>query len=436
MADEKVTCIVVGAGPAGSAAALTLARAGIEVLLLERGETAGSKNLFGGVLYTTILDTLVPEWMEEAPLERYVTRKRFSLMATDAEIALDFKTKRYEQHPKRNFSFVALRAKFDQWFASKAEEAGAMLATGVMVKELLIDNGKVIGVRTEPGNEEFFADVVISAEGVHSYLTLQAGLRTEEFDPDHMVTAAKEVIKLDPSVIEDRFQLEGNEGVAAAYFGEGLFGMFGAGFVYTNKDSLSIGTGVTIGEMMRHKKNPNDVLEHFKQHPAIRPLIKGGESIEYSAHMIPEYGYDHLPGCFMDGFLVTGDAAGLVNSSHHQEGTNLAMASGVFAAETVIEAVKRNDFTSLTLRMYREKLENSFVLKDLKKYRHMTNFFNTNPHFLRDYPELAAELLGDYFALSDTPKADVEKEVFRKLRRRVPWMTMLMDAWKIRKAMF
>jgi len=435
MSDEKVTCIVVGAGPAGSAAALVLACAGIEVLLLERGETVGCKNLFGGVLYTTILDKLIPTWMEEAPLERYVTRKRFSLMAKDSEVALDFKTKRYEQHPKRNFSFVVLRAKFDPWFAGKAEEAGAMLATGIMVKELIIENGKVIGVRTEPGNEEYFADVVISAEGVHSYLTLQAGLRHGEFDPDHIVTAAKEVIKLDKSVIEDRFQLEGNEGVAGAYFGEGLFGMFGAGFVYTNKDSLSIGTGVTIGEMIRNKKNPNEILEHFKQHPAIRTLIRGGETIEYSAHMIPEYGYDHRPGLFNDGFLVTGDAAGLVNSSHHQEGTNLAMASGVYAAETVIEAVKKNDFSKATLSMYEQKLENSFVLKDLKKYRHMTNFFNTNPHFLRDYPELAAELLGDYFALSDRPKGEVEKEVFRKMRRRVPILTMLTDLWKAKKAL-
>ncbi len=436
MSDEKTTCIVVGAGPAGAAAALTLAKAGIEVLLLERGETAGCKNLFGGVLYTTILDKLVPEWMDEAPLERYVTRKRFSLMAKDAEIALDFKTKRYEQHPKRNYSYVALRAKFDAWFAGKAEEAGAMLATGVMVKELIIQNDKVIGVRTEPGNEEFFADVVISAEGVHSYLTLQAGLRKEEFNPDFMVTAAKEVIELDQTVLEDRFQLEGDEGVAAAYFGEGLFGMFGAGFVYTNKNSLSIGTGVTISEMIRHKKNPNDVLEHFKQHPAIRPLIKGGTTIEYSAHMIPEYGYDHRPGLYTAGFLVTGDAAGLVNSSHHQEGTNLAMASGVFAAETVIEAVKRNDFSRATMALYEQKLENSFVLKDLKKYRHMSHFFNTNPHFLRDYPELAAELLGDYFEVSDRPKAEVESEVYRKLRRRVPVLTMLTDFWKAKKAIF
>ncbi|MCX7836204.1 MAG: FAD-dependent oxidoreductase [bacterium] len=436
MSEEKVTCIIVGAGVAGSAAAITLAKAGIEVLVLERGEVPGCKNLFGGVLYTTILDKLVPDWMESAPLERYVTRKRFSIMGKDGEIALDFKTKRYESHPKRNFSFTVLRAKFDAWLAEQAEKAGAQVFPGMMVSELIIKNNRVVGVKTEPGGDELYADVVISAEGVHSYLTLQAGLRKSEFDPDHMVTAAKEVIQLDENVLADRFQLEGNEGVAFAYFGDGLFGMFGAGFIYTNKNTLSIGTGVTIGEMIRNKKNPNEILEHFKNHPAIRPYIRGGETIEYSAHMIPEYGYNHLPKLYMDGFLVTGDAAGLVNSSHHQEGTNLAMASGVFAAETVIEAVKRNDFTSNTLKLYLEKLENSFVLKDLKKYRHMTSFFNENPHFLRDYPDLMMELFGDYFELSEKPKEEIEKEIYKKLKRRIPLWTMATDAWKVKKALF
>lgn len=436
MSEDKVTCIVVGAGVAGSAAAITLAKANVEVMLLERGEVPGCKNLFGGVLYTTILDKLVPDWIETAPLERYVTRKRFSLMGRDGEIAFDFKTKRYEQHQKRNFSFTVLRAKFDKWLAEQAESAGAMLVSGMMVSELIIKNGKVIGVKTEPGGDELYADVVISAEGVHSYLTLQAGLRKSEFNPDHMVTAAKEVIRLDEKVIADRFHLEGDEGVAYAYFGDGLFGLFGAGFVYTNKDTLSIGTGVTIGEMIRNRKNPNEILEHFKNHPSIRPLIRDGETIEYSAHMIPEYGYDHIPGLYMDGFLVTGDAAGLVNSSHHQEGTNLAMASGVYAAETVIEAVKKNDFSSITLARYKQKLENSFVLKDLKKYRKMTAFFNENPHFLRDYPELMMDLMGDYFTLSERPKEEIEKEIFAKLKRKVPLWTMAMDAWKAKKAIF
>ena len=187
--------------------------------------------------------------------------------------------------------------------------------------------------------------------------------------------------------------------------------------------------------MNRHHLNPNDVLEHFKKHPSIQPLIRGGESLEYAAHMIPEGGYTHLPKMVMDGLILTGDAAGLVNASHYHEGSNLAMASGVLAAETVIEAKKRNDFGAATLAMFQKKLEESFVIKDLRKFQKVSAFFNENPHILRDYPDIIAELLRDYFTISEKPKAQIEREVLAKFRREIGVINWVKDMFKMGRAL-
>jgi electron transfer flavoprotein-quinone oxidoreductase len=430
---EKFTCLIVGAGPAGLSAGLVLARAGVEVAILERGEYPGSKNVMGGILFTSILGRLLPEFWKEAPVERHITHRRFSLLSRDGEVGFDFKTSAFDE-PPFNHTWSVLRAKFDRWYAEQVEAAGAMLIPGMMVSELLLDGGKVVGVKTEPGGEELRCDVVISAEGANSFLAEQVGLRAIH-DPKHMAVAVKEVIGLPQKVIEDRFQLNNNQGSAWEVFGQAVKGTFGSGFVYTNKDSLSIGVGASIHDMNRHHLNPNDVLEQFKKHPSIQPLIRGGESLEYSAHMIPEGGFAHLPKMVTDGLILTGDAAGLVNASHYHEGSNLAMASGVLAAETVIEARKRNDFSAAALGPYSKKLEESFVIKDLRKFQKVSAFFNENPHILRDYPDVVADLLRDYFTISEKPKAQVEREVIAKFRREIGVINLVKDMFKMGRAL-
>jgi electron transfer flavoprotein-quinone oxidoreductase len=431
--EEKFDCIIVGAGPAGLSAALTLAKAGIEAAVLERGEYPGSKNVMGGILFTTILDKLLPEFWKEAPVERHITHRRFSLLSRDGEAAFDFKTAAYND-PPFNHTWSVLRSKFDRWMGEQVEAAGAMIIPGMMVSELLIENGKVVGVKTEPGGDELKCDAVISAEGVNSFLAEQAGLR-KAHDPAHMAVAVKEVIGLPQETIEDRFHLDNSEGVAYELFGQAVQGTFGSGFLYTNKDSLSIGVGSTIHDMERQKLNPNDVLEQFKKHPAIAPLVRGGESLEYSAHMIPEGGYKHLPKLTMDGLILTGDAAGLVNASHYHEGSNLAMASGVAAAETVIEAKEKGDFSDAVLGGYKQKLEGNFVLKDLKKFQNLSQLLNDNPHMLRDYPESVVGLLRDYFTISEKPKVQVEKEVLAKFKKEIGVFSLAKDLFKIWRAM-
>ncbi len=434
MAGDKLDCIVVGAGPAGVSAAVTMARAGLEVAVIERGEYPGAKNMSGGILFSTAIEKLVEDFPADAPVERRVIRRRFSLLSEDTELAFDFRTARWNK-PPHNHSWTVLRAKFDQWYAKKAEEAGAQLACGILVKELLLEDGRTVGVKTEPGGDELRADCVIDAEGANSLLTLQAGLR-EKFNPHSMALGVKEVVALDRGKIEDRFNLEDNEGAALQFFGQCVKGLYGSAFVYTNLDSLSVGLAVSVGHLTETAAKPHEILDDFASHPAIRPYLRGGETVEYSAHMIPEAGYFGLPRELVaDGFIAVGDAAGFINTSQYFEGTNLASASGIMAGEAVIEAKGKNDFTKSALSGYTEKLKQSFVMKDMYKFRRMKKTMLRHPEYLREYPNALADAIVQFFTISDKPKSQVEREVRRYLRSEIGRFRLLKAAWNMRKAM-
>lgn len=432
---DKFDVIIVGAGPAGSAAALTLAKAGLSVVVFERGEFPGAKNMFGGVLYTPILNRLVPNFWEEAPLERHIAKRRFGLLSKESEAAFEFRCEAFNKKPPYNQSFSALRAKFDPWLAKKAEEAGAMIIPETVVDDLLWKDGKVVGVKARREGGEVEADVVIAADGVNSFLAKKSGLR-KAFTWKVLAVAAKEIIGLPRETIEDRFSLEGDEGVAMEFFGDAVAGTVGAGFIYTNKETLSVGVACTINAFIDKKVVPNDLLERFKAHPSIRRLIRKGEPLEYSGHMIPEGGYHQVPEIITDGLMLVGDAAHLVNASFYHEGTNLAMASGLFAAETIIEAKEKGDFSRKGLSSYRTKLEESFVLKDLRKYRLVESWAHKNPKFFKEYPDLCLELLQDYFSISEKPKGALQKELTKKLRAKVKPLRTIVELNQFRKTFF
>lgn len=401
---NKVDVIVVGAGPAGVSAAITVARGGKKVVLVERAPFAGAKNMYGGVIYTHAAKEIFPNY-EEAPIERFVSTHSYVLLSENDSTEIKYKNPKTSQE-----SFIAIRAKWDKWCVEQATKEGVYFAPNTLVKELIIDDKKVVGIKTDV--EEFFADIVIIADGVNSLLAKQIGLR-KDFNAKNMVLGVKEVIKLSPETIEQRFGLTSDKGCAMELVGGPLEGLFAMGIVYTNKDSIAVGLGVLLEDLKTQKIKPYELLDKFKQHPFIQELIENGELVEYSAHLIPEGGYNNLPKLYTDGAMVVGDAAGLVNNVHF-EGTNLAMFSGKFAGETALEAFKNNDFSSNQLCMYKKKLLNSFVLKDLKTYENTVSTLSTRTKsFLNYYPQK----INEFFEIFTTADGIEKKGKFQKFTK-------------------
>jgi len=438
MGDEellKFDAIVIGGGPSGMSAAYTMAKAGMDVAVIERGEYPGSKNLFGGILFTTILNKLIPNFWEKAPVERNVICRKFSYLTEDSQVALEFKTEKYNTPPYNN-TFTVLRSKFDRWFSEETEAIfndNSFIFSGFAVVDVIKEGNKIVGVMTDKEGP-MYADVVICAEGANSLVAEKAGIKKKP-EPHDMVTGVKEVISLPPEVIEDRFGVAGNEGVAIEFFGKAVDGMVGGAFIYTNKDSLSVGISCSITDFTSKKVNPNDVLDSFKEHPAVKNLLRGGETIEYSAHMIPEFGYDKLPELVGDGIILVGDTAGFVNTSHYHEGSNLAMASGVMAGEAAVLAKQKGDYSAETLSVYNDKLDDSFVMKDLKNFRKAAKFLHGNPQVLNDYPTQMVDTLIEYFTITEKSKEAIRKDVIGGLIKDVKFIKMLLDMNKARKVL-
>lgn len=411
--------IVVGAGLAGLAAASTLARRGVRVLVIERGDTPGSKNLMGGVLYKRPTESVFPGFEAEAPLERRVTRQHLWLMTADGAVSVGYGSRTWAEEAN---AYTVLRARFDPWLASRCRREGALLLTETTVTDLLVERGRVVGVRTGRPQGDLRADVVIVAQGANRLLTERAGL-APPLDPREMAVAVKEVIALDRETIESRFNLEGDEGVTIEMAGWATRGLVGTGFLYTNRESVSLGVGAVIHQLVESKLNPNDLLEGLKAHPLVRPLIAGGEPREYSAHMIPEGGLVQVPPLYGDGFLVAGDAAMLCNALH-REGSNLALVSGRLAAETVLMARARGSFSAAALAGYRRRLEDSFVLQDLHKYRNASRFFDDHPQFFTLYPDLLNRAAREFGTVDLAPKREKQRRIAR-------WVRESRGAWRI-----
>lgn len=400
MGMDKFDVIVVGAGLAGLSAAYKLAQAGIEVLVVERGDYPGSKNLSGGVLYSRILEQLIPNYWEEAPFERYITNYVTTLMAKDDYFNLEYKGKALRNTPYN--AVTVLRAKFDRWLAQKAEEEGALLVTGIKVEKLVKEGNRIIGISA--GDEEMLADVVIAADGINSFIAAEAGLRGE-IKPEHLAVGVKALVELPQEVIEERFRLSGREGTAYAILGEATGGVAGGGFFYTNLESLSIGVVLRLDDLMKEKKKPGELLDNLLQHPMILPLIKDGKMTEYGAHLTAEGGYHMIPDkLYTDGMLIIGDAAGFtINSGFVIRGMDLAIGSGIAAADTIIKAKASGNFSSDTLSNFEHHLEQSSILKDLRLYSKAPLFMD-NRRLYRQYPYMVNNLFNEVYTHNLTPK--------------------------------
>ena len=423
--------IVIGAGPAGSSAALTMARAGLDVALVERGAFPGEKNMFGGVLHRLpALEKIFPDFWERAPLERHIIKKGVTFMTGDSSFSTTIEAGNFDRPPYNGYTIF--RPKFDRWLADEAVAAGATLITRATVEDVVRTDGRVSGVTIQGRSGELHAPVVVAADGVLSFTAQKAGLRKATFDPAQMAVGVKALIDMPREMIDERFGLVRDQGFANEFVGC-TEGVRGGGFLYTNYDSLSVGLVFHLASLRTSGKTPYDLLNAFMEQPQMAKMVRGGKLQEYSAHLIPEGGYDMIPELVGDGIIVAGDAAAFCNATGlNLEGINLASQSGVIAGEAVVAAHQNNDFSKRGLALYKSLLEDSYVIKDLKLYRKAPHMLHNN-RIYREYPELMCSFMENIYKIEGTPKENITRQFLKSAKEKVGLGNLLADgfsAWR------
>jgi electron transfer flavoprotein-quinone oxidoreductase len=430
---SQFDAIVVGAGPSGNACAYTMAKAGLKVLQIERGEYPGSKNVQGAILYAKALEEIIPDFRDDAPLERHIIEQRMWVLDDNSFVGTHIRSEEYNKPPYNRYTI--LRAQFDKWFSAKVREAGALLICETTVSELIMDGEQVVGVQTDRVNGDVYADIVVLADGVNSTLARKAGFHGE-IPAGNVALAVKEVLFMPEDTIRQRFNIGEESGVVIEMVGRITDGMMGTGFLYTNKESIAIGVGCMLSDFKANpnKTTPYALLEQMKRHPSIAPLIEGGEMKEYTAHLIPEGGFHAIPQIYGNGWMIVGDSGGFVNAVH-REGSNLAMTSGRLAAETAIAAkAAGKGFKAFALAGYKKALDASFVMKDLYKYRDMPAVLHKNPQFFTSYPDMLAQAARTMITVDGIDKKTKEREIFANFRQTRKLTGLVGDAYKLWKA--
>jgi electron transfer flavoprotein-quinone oxidoreductase len=427
---ERIDAVVVGAGLAGLTCAYCLAQAGIQVLVLERGDHPGSKNVTGGRIYLRPLRPYLPELWDKAPLERRVTKEVITMMGEGSSLAVQFTSDKFRESPAH--SYTILRSRFDKWLGERVAEKGGFVVPQRRVIDLMKEAGRITGVVAD--GEEIPAQVVIAADGVLSLMAEQAGLR-EPLAQRHAAVALKEIIKLAPEVIEERFGLTADEGAAHLFFGSITQGIFGGGFLYTNLETVSLGLVLGIGSFLQN--NPpaetHQIFEAFKGREGIAHLVKDGELVEYSAHLIPEGGNKPLPRPYGEGILVVGDAAGLaLNMGITVRGMEFAMASGYMAAQTVKKAKQEGNFSASALAHYATLLQESFVLQDMETFRHSLEVLE-NPRMVGFYPQWVCKVMEEIFWIGEGPKERISSTAWKGAKAGLLNLSVFRDLWELRR---
>jgi electron transfer flavoprotein-quinone oxidoreductase len=409
VAEHIHDCIVVGAGPAGSAAALQLARDGLDVVLLERGDRPGEKNVMSGVLITDKLFELVPDFEDRAPLQRRII-SGYMMHYLTADAMLSLPTLRDYRHdssrpPSDAFRpyYTVFRSEFDAWFAQEAVEAGAELFSATLVEDLLWENGRVAGVSTKRG--DLRARVVIGADGVNSTVAVKSGLRPR-LTPAEVSLITREILDLPAEVIEERFALRPGEGVLSLFTGviSGVDGREGVYYteLYTNRDSLSLTTEARLDTLQACGVPTYEVLAARERHPYIARLIEGATLREYQAHLIPWGGVEDLGCLYGDGVLLAGDAGKFTT----QEGVGSwpAMASGTAAARAVKHACGKGDFSRATLSVYLDLLNEEGLIDTQRAAREEWGYLDKRRQVLDRRPEQIVRLARRYFGSRRVPQ--------------------------------
>ncbi len=405
--------IVVGGGPAGSAAAIRLAQKKANVLLVERSDPPGSKSVSGGILWGKDLSTIVPDWETSVPTERMVTHKGTTFLTKDSSISIDFKSRKLSE---MKTGYSVLRSKMDLALTQIARKEGAMLVSGVTVDGLSMKDGQVVGILQD--GEEITADTVILAEGANPRVAIDSGLREPIKDRD-VAIGVKQVFRLTEDKINERFNLKGNEGFAGEYVLSFLEGVVEAGgFLYTNKDTISIGVVISSPHLREDGKTHSyDIMEQFVQHPSIAPLVEGGRVDEYSAHLVCEGGLSSVPKLYGGGYMIAGDAAGFSFSNGLMiQGMNYAIASGIAAADAFTGAKEKNNFSEEALSAYKNTLENMYVMRDLRKFKGIEKV-TWSPMVHRAIPHILEDFLLNLYYEDGQPKKHMSELLLQSSRK-------------------
>ncbi len=388
----EIDVLFVGAGPASLAGAYHLAsllrrhnakastKLEASIAVLEKGKEIGSHAISGAVVDPRALRELLPETWREAPFEGEIERETFLWLTGKRALSLPIPP------PLENEgSYVASIGKLVKWLAPQVEAQGVDIFCEFPAAEVLLEGERVVGVRTgdkgldrdgkpkanhEPGID-IRSRVVVLGEGPRGTLTKQIDSRlglSAGRNPQVYAIGLKEVWELP----EER--LEPGEVIHTMGWPLDLH-TYGGGFVYGMKDRQVI-VGLVVGLDYRNPLlDPHAEFQRMKTHPRFRELLAGGKMLFYGAKAIPEGGWWSMPRLSGDGFLLTGDSAGMLNSQR-LKGIHLAMKSGMLAAETIFEALKAGGPSRERLAEYERKVEASWIREELWEVRNFHQAFD------------------------------------------------------------
>ena len=383
-----VDILIIGGGPAGMSAALRLAQLQKEkggdplaIAVLEKARDVGAHMLSGAVLDPSALRDLVPDFRERgAPLAADVHDEAVYFLTRSRQ----FKTPIIPPPLANHGNHIISLNRFVKWLGGLVEAEGIDVFTGFPATEVLFDGARVIGVRTgdrgigkhgeqkstfEPG-VDIHAKVTIFADGVRGNVT-KSLIRQLALDdrrsPQLYAIGIKELWE----VPKDRVR----GGSVMHTLGYPLkMEEFGGGFIYALEDGL-LSLGLVVGLDYRDPMfDPHIAFQHFKRHPLISSLLQGGQMVRYGAKALPEGGWHTIPRLYADGALIAGDAGAFVNSMR-LKGIHLAMRTGMLAAETAFDAIRREDVSAQTLKGYEDRVNASSVRRELYPVRNVHQSF-------------------------------------------------------------